>query len=200
MFLDLNSVLVTFWKEQGRPDKETKIALLERMLDWYKKMGYVTPQTLSEEPSESLEKEMKRFIDAHYHTRFDETLENGNDSLTVFDFEDIARHFAKWGAEHLRDSTKMIDKSLEEAAEEYTDSSEWLIGENLEHIEAAFIAGAEWQKEQMLKDAYNYSDLYSWYIHNVSVYDKPLWSEKHLKELLKDFIVIPIEDSENGSK
>ena len=43
-------------------------------------------------------------------------------------------------------------KYLEEAAKNYTDSSEWLIGENLEHIEAAFIAGAKWQKEQMMKD------------------------------------------------
>lgn len=56
----------------------------------------------SAETQKELEEEMKRFIDAHYHTRFDETLENGNDPLTVFDFEDIARHFAKWGAEHLK--------------------------------------------------------------------------------------------------
>lgn len=35
--------------------------------------------------------------------------------------------------------------TLEEAAKDYTDSSEWLIGENLEHIEASFIAGAKWQ-------------------------------------------------------
>jgi hypothetical protein len=42
MFLDLNSVLVKFWREQGKPDKELKIELLERMLNWYKKMGYIT--------------------------------------------------------------------------------------------------------------------------------------------------------------
>ena len=42
MFLDLNSVLVKFWIKQGRPAKEIKIELLERMLNWYKKMGYVT--------------------------------------------------------------------------------------------------------------------------------------------------------------
>ena len=41
MFLDLNGVLVKFWIEQGRPDKEVKIELLERMLHWYKKMGYI---------------------------------------------------------------------------------------------------------------------------------------------------------------
>lgn len=46
---------------------------------------------------------------------------------------------------------------LEKAAKNYTDSSEWLIGENLEHIEAAYIAGANWQKE---KDERIYRDFY----------------------------------------
>jgi len=42
MFLDLNSTLVKFWIQKGRPSKEVKIELLERMLNWYKKMGYIT--------------------------------------------------------------------------------------------------------------------------------------------------------------
>jgi len=41
MFLELNSVLVKFWKEQGRPDKSIRIELLERMVHWYKTMGTV---------------------------------------------------------------------------------------------------------------------------------------------------------------
>ena len=41
MFLDLNSVLVKFWIDKGRPDKEIKIELLERMLHWYKNMGNI---------------------------------------------------------------------------------------------------------------------------------------------------------------
>ncbi len=40
MFLDLNATLVRFWKDNGRPDKGLRIELLERMLNWYKKMGY----------------------------------------------------------------------------------------------------------------------------------------------------------------
>lgn len=103
---------------------------------------------------------MDCFIDAHYHTRFDETLENGNDPLTVFDFEDIARHFAKWGAEHLRDST-MMDKSLEEAAEEIVIKMHpclkdcTILGDRLTRgqLMALVKAGAEWQKSQMFKDA-----------------------------------------------
>lgn len=128
--------------------------LREKQVNWLKSLHH------SWKPSEELEEEMKRFIDAHYHTRFDETLENGNDPLTVFDFEDIARHFAEWGAEHLRDSTKKIDKSLEEYASragfDYVDG---IVQEEPGHrwndhdVEFAYrdgiIAGAEWQASQM---------------------------------------------------
>lgn len=43
-----------------------------------------------------------------------------NDHDVEFAYRDGIIAGAEWGAEHLRDSTKMIDKSLEEAAEEYT--------------------------------------------------------------------------------
>lgn len=66
MFLDLNSVLVKFWKDQGRPEKGVKIALLERMLDWYKKMGYITLDTLSEEPDKSLEEAAEEFAEGEW--------------------------------------------------------------------------------------------------------------------------------------
>ena len=77
--------------------------------------------------------------------------------------QEIERRFAKYD-EHYTSAGKELndllffikdlmkqgepDKSLEEAAKNYTDSSEWLIGEDLEHIDAAFIAGAKWQEEQ----------------------------------------------------
>lgn len=76
----------------------------------------------------------------------------------------FARHFAEWG--YLRAAEKYneieynrqraeesVPNDLEEAAKDYTDSSEWSIGENLEHIDAAFIAGAERQAKQMMKEA-----------------------------------------------
>lgn len=47
VFLDLNSVLVKFWKEENVRDKEVKIRLLERMLGWYKKMGTITLDDLT---------------------------------------------------------------------------------------------------------------------------------------------------------
>lgn len=56
---------------------------------------------------------------------------------------------AEWGTEHLRDSTKMIDKSLEEAANEFANQD----CVTFISRKKGFIAGAEWQKEQMLKDA-----------------------------------------------
>lgn len=35
--------------------------------------------------------------------------DNGSIPIELEDIRDLARHFAEWGAEHLRDSTKMID-------------------------------------------------------------------------------------------
>ena len=44
-----------------------------------------------------LEKEMIAYIERHFHIRYDETLEVGNDPLTTHDFEEIARHFYELG-------------------------------------------------------------------------------------------------------
>ena len=112
----------------------------------------------SEKPmnQDGLEEEMEEFFETM------PVLEHEN----IFDvtFQKIARHFAEWGAEHLRDSTKKIDKSLEEYASragfDYVDG---IVQEEPDHrwndhdVEFAYrdgiIAGAEWQKRQMLKDA-----------------------------------------------
>lgn len=103
----------------------------------------------SAETQKELEEEMEEFFETM------PVLEHEN----IFDvtFQKIARHFAEWGAEHLRDSTKMIDKSLEEAAEEYTQKmlESWRFDSTgCRPLREPFIAGAEWQKEQMMKDAY----------------------------------------------
>lgn len=122
--------------------------------------------TLSEEPDKSLEEAAE--------ISFDEADALGKDyvnflakGLTENQPRPIGPHWfseyakkrfiagAKWGAEHLRDTTKMIDKSLEEAAlshvkNKYNFSSE-LVYNNIGTDD--FKAGAEWQKSQMLKDA-----------------------------------------------
>lgn len=48
----------------------------------------------------------------------------------------------------------------------------------------------------------DYSTLYDWYITSVSQHDEPVWTEKHLKELMSDFYLIPkdIRDRYKGSK
>ena len=91
--------------------REGKKELCNDLLDYmYDALGVEEPITdylQQEQPKVDLSEEIERFIDAHYHTRFDETLENGNDPLTVFDFEDIARHFCEFG---LRKAAEMYDE------------------------------------------------------------------------------------------
>ena len=48
----------------------------------------------------------------------------------------------------------------------------------------------------------DYSTLYDWYITSVSQHDEPVWTDKHLKELMSDFYLIPkdVSDRYKGSK
>ena len=48
----------------------------------------------------------------------------------------------------------------------------------------------------------DYSTLYDWYITSVSQRDDPVWTEKHLKELMSDYYLIPkdISDRYKDSK
>ena len=82
----------------------------------------------------SLEEEIQRYLREEC---------SDDDEPTV---SEIAYHFAEWGAEHLRNSTKTADKSLEEAAENIYKTP---FGTRAED----FIAGVEWKESQMLKDA-----------------------------------------------
>lgn len=45
----------------------------------------------------NLEEEIANYINRHYHIKFDETLERGNDLLTTIDFEEIAKYFFELG-------------------------------------------------------------------------------------------------------
>lgn len=114
--------------------------------------------TLSEEPDKSLE---------------DAIMEYYGNMPDDKDKVDAAHHFAQWGAEHLHDTTKMIDKSLEEAAEEKypvywksypkdgivrSDSSY----DTNKQCRDAFIAGAEWQKEQDMEEWIKDRDVCFW--------------------------------------
>lgn len=114
MFLDLNSVLVKFWIERGRPDKEIKIELLERMLNWYKKMGTITLDKQSKEPiNEDLEKEIKTWIPAHI-VGGDEAPWKGLKDVVIQWAGIVARHFYILG---LKNNIPVTQITLDELAE-----------------------------------------------------------------------------------
>ncbi len=133
-------------------DKESEKPSRER-IDWI----YDKIKGSSEKPiiQDGLEKEYEDYVvkDLCFSK-----LVNRNAGLV------IARYFAKWGAEHLADARKTSPIDLEEAAEEYMqgeidsghDCLEIETNEPLYYPEAmkhAFIAGAKWQNEQMIKES-----------------------------------------------
>ena len=80
-------------------------------------------------------------------------------------FQQVARHFAEWGAEHsgsseiqnflneLADYARRQVEELLPVIKKYNDYSEEQIEELRTHLMAMFLEGAGWQKEQMLKEA-----------------------------------------------
>ena len=158
--------------------------------------------TLSEEPSKSLQEEIETWIPAHINVKTDEILLANPTELADACKEwgkRIARHFAEWGAEHLRDSTKMIDKSLEEAAEDavcmafgcdpayYGNKAEFSVDECMR----LFIAGAEWQKSQMMKEAY---------VESLIVEDGRIELEGDPLSCLNPIILLPYPQFNPGDK
>lgn len=73
-----------------------------RTAEMYDEIEYNRQRAEETKISKGLEEEISSYIESHYHIRYDETLERGSSPLTTFDFGDIARHFAEWGAEHLK--------------------------------------------------------------------------------------------------
>ena len=93
--------------------------------------------------------------------------------------EDVARHFAQWGAEHLANSNdevvinghkvaydkdkdaitmEEIQNDMEEAANNYLDGVYGKIPHSDLHI-AIFIAGAKWDREQIMKEAVQFYEI-----------------------------------------
>ena len=94
-------------------------------------------------------------------------------------------------SEHLADARKTSPKDLEEAAEHYASVTD-PEAHGIDFIREVFIAGADWQNEQMMKDAVEGEFLYTPY---------PTIELDDLKDYnFKDFdkvcvIVLPKEDS-----
>lgn len=106
-------------------------------------------------------------------------------NYTTVDLEECANHFAEWGAEHLRDSTKMIDKSLEEAAEEYIKNGRYLPEAWV--VRPAFIAGAEWQYQ---KDRGEFAKIRA----KIWCEGFDAHNEQMLKEAVECDVIVPIYD------
>lgn len=108
--------------------------------------------TLEEPVSDDLEEEIVKVCDDFVFPLYGLDDEFGRELINK-----IARHFAKWGAEHAKKDETPVSEDLEEAKEaycnEHNDDCFDATGDNCPHIRKAFLAGAEWQKEQMLKEA-----------------------------------------------
>ena len=111
-------------------------------------LGNVLNARKEQPASEGLEEEM------------DEMWLEWCEDVDYWSYVSIARHFAEWGADHFRDTTKMIDEGLEGAAEEYEKKHTFqrydgggFTPEYNETLADAFIAGAEWQKAKMMGEA-----------------------------------------------
>lgn len=146
--VDLRNFLDTLSEEPGAPEfPETfEICLYDGRTPNKESCNEcsTTCSVRKEEPDKSLEEEIKKeMVKLPFFIR-------GKDQIA------FARHFAEWGEEHLRDTTKMTDKSLKEAAEEYTQKmlESWRFDSTgCRPLREPFIAGAEWQKQQMMKDS-----------------------------------------------
>lgn len=133
----------------------------------------------SEKPSEGLEEELDRFIASGKSVTVEDC---GTYKVSYHDFKKVARHFAQWGAEHSDSSETPND--LEEAAEEY--SKDYESGPNRIAINA-FIAGAKWQKEQMMKEAV---ETYYGYVNGITKVFLPETTLKGVKEGYNRIIIL----------
>ena len=79
-----------------------------------------------------------------------------NDNTTMRtreQYAELARHFAQWGAEHLADARKTSPKDLEEAAKRYGNNKHPMTPTGARESQEDFIAGAKWDREQIMKNA-----------------------------------------------
>lgn len=64
--------------------------------------GYELGRQSKPTTAEGLEEEITEFIANHYEVDYYDGLQHHGEYLDTYDVEDIARHFAQWGAEHLK--------------------------------------------------------------------------------------------------
>lgn len=160
--------------KQEQPDFPTTDEQVKEFLATHPKIEvpekYKSPDWLfknQEQPEVDLEKEIKQQIYARFYDLNGIAVIGTSGYAEVKDMEDIARHFAEWGAEHLAGVRKMISDDLTEAEEnpyvlnnvshaafEYERTRNDLDARSdNEVVKRAFIAGAEWMKRKMMEGA-----------------------------------------------
>lgn len=135
---------------QQRSERGEYPASIESIARHFYELGRQSKPTTAE----GLEEEIREFVEQEWDGLHDN---DGNPLYTADYLEYIARHFAKWGAEH-RGSSE-VPKDLEEAAVEYSAigyspfDDPYEKHQQFECSKFAFIAGAKWDREQMMKEA-----------------------------------------------
>lgn len=151
--------------------KELIRAEIERLKSKYRHNGLWTSSFQSDLAMAKIESmnELLSFIDTLPDEPISEYLEEAAVSycfdnglnLSPMVATDFARHFAEWGAEHLRDTTKMSPEDLKEAAVDTADGllakpKDYELSARADYWNGAhdgFIAGAEWMKAKMTEGA-----------------------------------------------
>ena len=72
--------------------------IVERTARHFYELGRQSKPTTAE----GLDEEITEFIANHYEVDYYDGLQHHGKYLDTYDVEDIARHFAQWGAEHLK--------------------------------------------------------------------------------------------------
>lgn len=137
---------------QERKDEDTGYEKhYDRLLNWLGEL----PNWVRCKPkvSDGLEEEMDKY--------FEKMPVKEHENIFEDTFQNIARHFAKWGAEH-RGSSE-IPNDLEEASDEYAEkhgfrvpydgSDNFYDDVDVKASKEGFKAGAKWMLEKMLKEA-----------------------------------------------
>ena len=88
---------------------------------------------------------------------------------------------------HIWEKTDYVSlpSNIYEAAEKYADTQNKNFL-NPEIVKNIFKAGAKWLAGQGV----SLSHLIAWYIQSVDAHE-PVWTEEHIEELVKDYILIP---------
>ena len=72
------------------------------------------------------------------------------------------------------------DNEIYHAVSEFSDNRDCELG---------FAAGARWADEN--PNAIDFAYLQNWYQDSIDTTKEPIWTDKHLEELFKDFYLIP---------